>query len=329
MNLKSIWLLALIAGFSASTAQENPRWDDARSKDWPEKCKLISIKSSVDGNEQPAYFYQSETKEARPLIVSLHTWSGGYDQKDTLSWQCIERDYHYIHPHFRGPNKTYEACGSPLALSDIEDAIYYSLQHANVDTNRIHIIGASGGGYATLLAYMKTKHRISSFSAWVPISNLVDWYHESEGRNSKYSRDIAMATTGKDFDKDTYYFDESEARSRSPIFMDTPVQNRMNSKLYIYAGVHDGYTGSVPITHSLNFYNKVVGDFDIMDKEALIPSGEIIELLASRGSSHPNKVQLGGRDIHLHKNYKDKIRVCIFEGGHEMLEDIALNHVED
>ena len=90
--------------------------------------------------------------------------------------------------------------------------------------------------------YMKTKHRINSFSAWVPISNLVDWYHESEGRQNKYSRDIAMATTGKQFDKKNYYFDEAEARKRSPVYMDTPVSDRMNSKLYIYAGVHDGYT---------------------------------------------------------------------------------------
>ena len=260
--------------------------------------------------------------------MSLHSWSGGYDQKDTLSWQCIEKDYNYIHPHFRGPNNTYEACGSPLALSDIEDAIDYALENANVDTNRIHITGASGGGYATLLAYMKTKHRISSFAAWVPISNLVDWYHESEGRQNKYSRDIALSTTGKKFDKENYHFNETEARKRSPIFMNTPVQDRLDSKLYIYAGVHDGYSGSVPITHSLNFYNKVVVDFDMMEKEALIPSGEIIDLLTYRGSSASLKDKIGGRNIHLQKNYKDRVRVTIFEGGHERLDEVALDHIE-
>lgn len=310
-------------------AQEDPKWDDTKSKDWPEKCQLISIKSSVDGKEQPAYFYKTESNTPRPLVVSLHSWSGGYDQRDTLSWQCIAKDYHYIHPDFRGPNKTYEACGSPLAISDIEDAIDYALENASVDPSEIHIMGASGGGYATLLMYMKTKHRINTFSAWVPISNLVDWYYESEGRQNKYSRDIALATTGKDFDKENYYFNEAEARKRSPIYMQTPVETRMNSKLYIYAGVHDGYTGSVPITHSLNFYNKVVGDFDIMEKEALIPSGEIIQLLSYRGSPSSNKVQLGGRDIHLQKNYKDLVRVTIFEGGHERLNEMALDHIGD
>ncbi len=309
-------------------SQTDPKWDDVNSKDWPEECEQISIPSSVDGKEQAAFFYKSESKAPRPLIISLHTWSGGYEQRDTLSWICIDRDYHYIHPDFRGPNTTYEACGSPLALSDIEDAIDYALQNANVDTNRIHIIGASGGGYATLLAYMNTRHRISSFSAWVPISNLVDWYYESEGRKSKYSWHIAMATTGKSFKKDQYYFNEPEAIKRSPIYMRTPVENRLNSKLYIHAGVHDGYTGSVPITHTLNFYNKVVADFDILDKDALIPSGEITNLLTYRGSSNPNRGSIGGRDIHLQKNYKDKVRVTIFEGGHEMLTDVAMKQVE-
>ncbi|MFC2115959.1 GDSL-type esterase/lipase family protein [Bacteroidota bacterium] len=220
-------------------AQENLKWDDVRSKDWPEECTRIIINSSVDGKEQPAYLYKSESKEPRPLIVSLQTWSGGYDQKDTLSWQCIDKDYNYIHPHFRGTNNTYVACGSTLALSDIEDAIDYALENTRVDTSNIHICGVSGGGYSTLLTYMHTKHKIRSFSAWVPISNLIDWYHESEGRKNKYSRDIALSTTGEKFGNENYYFNETEARKRSPIFMNTPVEERLNSKLFIYAGGHE------------------------------------------------------------------------------------------
>jgi len=73
-------LLFLLLVFPALNlfAQEDPKWDDTKSKDWPEKCQLISIKSSVDGKEQPAYFYKTESNTPRPLVVSLHSWSGGW-----------------------------------------------------------------------------------------------------------------------------------------------------------------------------------------------------------------------------------------------------------
>lgn len=309
-------------------SQENPKWDDVKSKDWPSECKEVSITSTTDQKEQRAFFYKSKSGTARPLIVSLHTWSGGYDQKDTLSWQCIDRDYNYIHPDFRGPNNTFEACGSPLALSDIEDAIDYAVKHASVNLNEIHITGVSGGGYATLLTYMTTKHHIKTFSAWVPISNLIDWYYESEGRKNKYSRDIALATTGLGFDDTDYHIDVEEAKKRSPVLMETPVTQRMSSKLYIYAGVHDGYTGSVPITHSINFYNKIVTDIDGAETDALISNEDIIDLLTYRGVSAV-KGSLGNRDIYYQKNYKNKLQITLFDGGHERLDDIALSLIEN
>ena len=45
-----------------------------------------------------------------------------------------------------------------------EDAIAYAIKYANVDSNEIHVIGTSGGGYATLLTYMKTRHSVKTFS---------------------------------------------------------------------------------------------------------------------------------------------------------------------
>lgn len=327
--MKHLLFLSIITSISFSLfAQGNPLWDDAKSKDWPELCKKIKITSSMDGKEQPAWFYKSSDNNARPLIISLHTWSGGYEQKDTLSWQCIEKDYNYIHPHFRGPNNTYEACGSQLVISDIDDAISYAIRNANVDTNEIHIIGTSGGGYATLLAYMTTKYKIKTFSAWVPISNLIDWYYESEGRKNKYSRDIALSTTGLKFEKEAYYINKKEATKRSPIFMSIPFEKRKNSKLNIYAGVHDGYTGSVPITQSIDFYNKLISDFDSNEKEAIVPAVDIIKLVTYRGFPIEDKEQIGDRLIHYRKNYQGKIQITIFEGTHEMLTDVALNPVQ-
>lgn len=325
--MKKIAIISISALLSSMVyCQENLKWDDQQSKDWPDECQVISIPSSVDQKQQPAYYYRSKSSVSKPLVVSLHTWSSGYDQKDPLVRQCIENDYHYIHPHFRGPNNSFEACGSELVISDIDDAIQYALEQGNVDTSNIHIIGVSGGGYATLLAYMKSEHDVKTFSAWVPISDLIKWYGESKGRKNKYAKDVAMATTGIAFENDHYYIDTAEAIKRSPIFMQTPVKKRKNSKLFIYAGIHDGYTGSVPITHSLEFYNKVVSSFDPEHRD-LVTEQDMITMLASRSYHSGLTETIGNRRIHFRKNYKGLVSVCIFEGTHEQLDSVALDHI--
>src|SRR3546814_1506842 len=111
---------------------------------------------------QRAYVYEAPAKEPRPLIVSLHTWSGNYEQRDTIVNMCIDRGYHYIHPDFRGPNKRPEACGSDLVVSDIDDAITWALENFAVDKEQIHIIGVSGGGFATVLTYMRRSEEHTS-----------------------------------------------------------------------------------------------------------------------------------------------------------------------
>jgi len=328
MNGYALWLLLCLLSVS-TIAGENPKWGDTRSRDWPAECKQIAIPSTADGKQQPAYFFRCISKNPRPLIVSLHTWSGDYRQKDALAPQCIADDYNYIHPDFRGPNRTPEACGSDLVISDIDDAIDYAINNAPVDTRSIHVIGVSGGGYATLLTYMRSKHTIRTFSAWASISDIERWYYESEGRKSKYAKDIAMATTGKKFSGDTYTMNPESARQRSPLLMQTPVTKRAGSKLYITTGIHDGYTGSVPITHSLRFYNKVVNDFDASQKDALIPDEDILEMVVSRNFNTPRKDTLGGKVVHYRKRFSDKVQLTIFEGTHEMLTDVALNHVRN
>lgn len=319
-NIRKTLLYFLIPLLSVGNNAAQPKW--------PELCKVVEIPSLVDGKIQPAYFYQSKGNVPRPLVVSLHAWSSGYNEKDPLSWQCISRDYNYIHPHFRGPNWTFEACGSPLVTSDIDDAIAFAIKNSKVDINEIHIIGGSGGGYATLLAYMKTKYPVKTFSAWVPISNLIDWFYETKSREPKHSLDIAKATTGLELSESNYYINELEAKKRSPVYMATPVVLRKASVLYIYAGVHDGYTGSVPITHSINIYNKVVADFDKSASQYMVSNDKIIELLTYRRALNPLNDMIGGRRIHYRAEFLNMVQLTVFEGGHESLSDVALDHIE-
>lgn len=304
------------------SAQPDPQWDDTRTQDWPEQFKKVAIPSSADGKIQKAFFYACQSEEPQPLVVSLHTWSGDYTQKDPLVAQILANDWNYIHPDFRGPNYTSEACGSPLVVSDIDDAIDYALQNANVDAGNIHIIGVSGGGYATLLAWMQSRHDVRTFSAWAAISDIQQWYHETKARGLKYAKHIALATTG-----DSTTIDVEEAKSRSPLYMQTPVASRENSKLFIYTGVHDGYTGSVPITHSLQAYNKVVRDLNPDAVTQRVPSEVAEKLLATRSLPGSQYGKIEDRDIHYRQQYADRLMLTIFEGGHEMLVDEALQHI--
>ncbi|MFH0757990.1 MAG: GDSL-type esterase/lipase family protein [Bacteroidota bacterium] len=324
----SAFILFLIS-WMAIPAQEQPVWDNTGTPGWPEFCHRVEIPSSLDGTLQPAFVSWADTDEPRPLVVSFHTWSGTYAQTDTLAWICHDRGYHYIHPDFRGTNDHPEACGSPYAIRDIEDAIRFALVQANVDTARIHLTGTSGGGYAVLLAYMNTRFPVSTFSAWVPISDLEKWYHESVGRGSKYAGDILKCTSaGGAASGDPGPFNAAEARKRSPVYMDTPTLLRKDSKLLLYTGIHDGYTGSVPVTQTLEFYNKVVRDFDSTEESALVPERDMLELVASRNFVAAFKRKLAERTVHYERRYRDLARVTVFEGMHEMLPGVALEQVE-
>lgn len=304
------------------TQAQDPQWDDTSRPDWPQQFLDVEIPSTVDGKIQPAYFYATSQDTPQPLIVSLHTWSNNYQQRDPLIQEILARDYNYIRPDFRGPNNTIEACGSPLVTSDIDDAIAYALENANVDIHNIHVIGVSGGGHATLIAYMQSKHNIRTFSAWVPITDLSKWYYESLGRQTPYASHIALATAGNE-----KYPDVQEAKKRSPIFMDTPVELRENSRLYLYAGIHDGYNGSVPITHSLEMCNKIIRDFKPMASTELISQDIINQLVVTRYMPGDGKQTISDRKIHYANQFEDKIQIVIFDGGHEMLTEVALNHV--
>lgn len=315
--------------FNGSSVVSNPepnepQWDDTSKAVWPNNFEMVSIPSSFDGTIQKAYVFKSTKPSPQPLIVCLHTWSGGYDQKDPLVDAILEKGWNYIHPDFRGPNDNPDAMVSDKVISDIEDAIEYALKNTNADPDNVHIIGASGGGLATLAAYMKVKYRVKSFSAWVPISDLDAWYDESVGRQRKYAEDI-MSAIGKDG-----VLDRTEARRRSPLFAKYPAKLRSRAKLFIGTGIHDGYAGSVPITQSIIMYNRIVGelkygtcDLDLIERHAitdidLVSRKEMIELLTKRLNPSADGKTLLGRKIHFQREYKN-IRLFIFEGKHEEL----------
>lgn len=114
--------------------------------------KEITYPCKFDGSQQPAMFYQAKGTGPRPLLVALHTWSGDHTQPSrNYSDFCIENDWNFIFPNFRGPNWLEDGCGSELVVSDLEDAVAYMKQVTDVDPARVYLVGGSGGGHCTLL----------------------------------------------------------------------------------------------------------------------------------------------------------------------------------
>jgi hypothetical protein len=287
------------------------QWDNTRDKSWHADFKEIEIKSTKDSEIQKAYFISAKTKQ--PLLISFHTWSGNYQQIDPIAKKIKEAGWNYIHPDFRGYNNNLKSTGSEYVWSDIDDAIAYAIRNGNVDMEKIYVCGTSGGGFASLLTYMKSKYDICKFSVWVPISNLEEWYYESKGRGNKYAKEILMSTG------DTVIFNSAEARKRSPILMTTPVKKRKESMLYLHTGIHDGYTGSIPITQTIAFYNKVVTDLYPSQKSCLVPQEDIMTMVVKR--SHPkvsSKEMLEDRAV-IYKKQCGNVVLYVFEGNHEML----------
>jgi lysophospholipase L1-like esterase/pimeloyl-ACP methyl ester carboxylesterase len=319
-HLAAALAIACIPAFAAETP---PGPDNPREVGWGAAFSRVSINPTAGGSVQPAMWHATTLPTPQPLIVSLHTWSGDFRQDDPLAEAAVARGFNYIHPDFRGPNNTPEACGSELVVADIDDAIQYALDHGRVDRANVHVIGVSGGGYATMLAWMRSRHDVRSFSAWVGISDLVTWYHESLGRGEHYAADLCRVTTG-----DPDRFDPVDARKRSPLFLPTPLDRRAHSKLFLYVGVHDGYTGPVPITHTIGFYNKVVRDFAPDELDSLVPTELADALLRQRTlpAGHPGERRQHG-DTVCERRFQDRVRLVVFEGGHEMLVERALDHV--
>jgi pimeloyl-ACP methyl ester carboxylesterase len=297
----------------------NP-WQDAEK---------VEIPSTMDETAQPAWFYVpfdvalGERVARAPLLVALHTWSADYDQSTGVQYlrECRKRGWVMIHPDFRGPNRRPEACGSDLAVRDVLDAVEYAKKHARVDERRIYLVGASGGGYMAMVMAHRAPQVWAGVSAWVGISDLTAWRQQcKEARPLRnYYRDVEQACGGPPSPKT-----KQEYRKRSPILH---LAAAKGLPLDLNAGIHDGHTGSVPISHTLRAFNvaaeanghghKAIPERDIttMTDDAKVP-----ESLAAEREDEP-----GRRHRILFRRIAGPVRVTVFEGGHEIDVPGALN----
>jgi pimeloyl-ACP methyl ester carboxylesterase len=253
--------------------------------------------------------------------VFLHSWSSDYRQ-DNSKWlrACADRGWIWLHPDFRGINQTPQACGSKLARQDVLDAIDWARSRWQVDSQRIYLAGVSGGGHMALLMAGHHPERFSAVSAWVGPTDLAEWhaFHCQDGMPDKYATMIEQCLGGP---PGTSAAVDSEYVDRSPIHHlhrtgDLPVS--------IWAGVNDGHTGSVPVSHSLQAFNAIARG----RSTPLISDAEIDQLLHNRlltiakPGDHEPVIGLD-RSVLLHRS-SGPSEIIVFDGGHESLPAAAM-----
>lgn len=291
---------------------------------WPAEVFEVFYLSDADQTRQPAMVYApSNQKNKRPLLVALHTWSSNYKTPAGMTYAewCMQNDWYMIYPNFRGPNNTPEAMGSEYVVKDIVSAVDYMKEKYAIDANRIYLTGGSGGGYASLLMAGRTPGIWAAVSAWCPITDVQQWWHEKSidsTKNVKYAKMIEMALGGKPVSGSK---EAEECIKRSPV---TCLHRAKNVKLDINHGVWDGRRGSVPFTHSLKAFNIVCEEKDRLSEKHMNQfyqnAGKPDDLI-SDSLGDP----LYGKKEPVFRRISNNVRITIFDGGHNHIKEAGLN----
>ncbi len=209
--------------------------------------KEILIKSTLDGSMQPSLFYKSNSKEKRPLLVGLHTWSfDRFNQVNNMLPVAKQYDFNLLLPQFRGPNLSSNpnctlACGSDYAKQDIKDAIDFLIENGEVDEQNVFLLGLSGGGHMALLMAGMCPEYFKAVAAFVPITDLTKWANQNEGY-----KDHILACCNNS---------RQEMLNRSPV---SYMHNIAKANLKIFHGKYDCV---VPVSHSIEFFNEMVSKY--------------------------------------------------------------------
>ncbi|MCA9194407.1 MAG: prolyl oligopeptidase family serine peptidase [Planctomycetales bacterium] len=285
----------------------------------------ITVPSSMDSSLQASYLtvpadieHNANGHEARPLVVSLHSWSANLEQRQIeLERLIAQRGWFCLQPDFRGINQTPEACGSQLAQQDILDAVDWVVKHYPIDSDRIYLTGVSGGGHMTLLMNARFPERWTASSAWVGISDLAAWYERHHA--DKYGEMMKLVCGGQPNDSPKVREDYS---ARSPL---SYLSQAKKVALDIAAGIHDGHSGSVPIRHSIDAFNSIAASLGAPQ----VSESEITQLSTDDGRLvNPNDGDQGfdprfEREFYLRRT-AGRSRLTIFEGGHEGIASAAM-----
>ena len=312
MKVRSVVFCLCVVAAAALEAALPPEW----------AAMLVTVRSTLDGTEQPCYFWAPEKAKTEPvpLVVGLHTWSGNYKYVSHYGpafGYAKKLGWAFVGPDFRGANDKPAGCGSDYAVQDIVDAVNHAKARVKIDPSRVYIVGGSGGGHMTLLMLGRHPELFAAGAAFCPISDLARWHADSlenhPGRGRNYAKMLEKSCGGTPSERLWEY------ALRSPL---TWLGRARDAKVptYICTGIHDGWRGSVPVGHSVRAFN-VLADVADRVSEADIASIErnqaVPPSLGGAGAPNPPDPFYGeSRRIHLRRTSAN-VRLTVFEGGHD------------
>lgn len=221
------------------------------SRPWIKPENLVEMRPFIlkarDGLEIPSYYFlprDYKPGQRVPTIIHIHggptvradRW-GEFTHGVREAQIFASRGYAVVLPNFRGTpglgSKVYYggfgAVGRQMQ-QDHEDAVQWAVAQGFADPARICIVGASYGGYATLMALAKTPDMFKCGVAGLPVS---DW----DLIVSSASADTAYSQSAVLFAKRLVGADKNPTAGRevSPANMAA----RMRAPLMIWAGSDD------------------------------------------------------------------------------------------
>ena len=221
------------------------------SRPWVKPENLVEMRPFLlkarDGLEIPSYYFlPRDHKPGQKLPTVLHIHGGPTVRADRWgeftygvreAQILASRGYAVILPNFRGTpglgSKVYYsgfgAVGRQMQ-EDHEDAVNWGIAQGFVDPARVCIVGASYGGYATLMALAKTPEMFKCGVAGLSVS---DW----ELILTSAAGDTAYSEGAVQFGKRLVGADKNPAAARevSPAYMAA----KMKGALFIWAGADD------------------------------------------------------------------------------------------
>lgn len=323
LRLLSLWLRCTKDASYDRTLFANTYERGNRIDDWSAWGKLaVQVKSSLDGTLQPGLVWLPEKAKTEkvPLLVALHSWSYGYQMLDPARWALDEakkRGWGFYYPHFRGPNKTPQACGSDLAVQDIVDGVRHVGTLGQIDADRVYLLGGSGGGHMALLMAGRHPEIWAAVYAACPITDVGRWHDESGDTSRDLEPIYARMLEGvcgagpssahkRDYDR------------RSPV---TWLKNAKGVAVDIITGIHDGHRrpkggGSVPCGHAVRGFNCLANEADRIP-ESVIAEMEKTEKVPPEYAFHGSDpfFPVPRREIYLRRT-SGNARLTLFNAGH-------------
>lgn len=211
-----------------------------------------------DGLKIPVYVTMPAAKAGgpRPAIVLVH--GGPYSRGGSWEWDdeaqfLASRGYVVLQPEFRGSTgfgvahfrAGWQQWGRAMQ-DDLADTAAWAVQQGWADPKRIGIMGASHGGYATLMGLVRNPETFRAGVEWAGVTDIGLMFTAAESDASEDARRYDMKTLIGDPLKDPAAFAEVSPLAQAA---------RIKQPVLIAHGAEDR---RVPIVHAAKFRSAIV-----------------------------------------------------------------------